>query len=77
MKVIPPPPEFLTPDDLAKLASHQKNDFKSPYCSAKVIEKVKEQIQKEIQAVSALKLAPSVIEDLCQIVENNFKSLEI
>jgi len=36
----------------------------------------KEQIQKEIQELSALKLAPSIIKDLCQIVENNFKDLE-
>ena len=37
----------------------------------------KEQIQKEIRALSALKLAPSLVEDLCQIVEDNFKDLEI
>ena len=42
-----------------------------------LIVKTKEQIQKEIQAVQALKLAPSLIEDLCQIVEDNFKNLDI
>jgi hypothetical protein len=63
MKVIPPPPS-------------SKNDFKSPYCSPAVIARVKKQIQKEIQVVPALKLAPSLIEDLCQIVEDNFKDLE-
>ena len=41
-----------------------------------IADEIKEQIQKEIRAVSALKLAPSIIKDLCQIVENNFKDLE-
>ena len=42
-----------------------------------IADEIKEQIQKEIQELSALKLAPSIIKDLCQIVEDNFKTLEI
>ena len=44
---------------------------------ADVIAKTNKHIQKEIQAMDALKLAPGLIKDLCQIVEDNFKNLEI
>ena len=39
--------------------------------------KTRKQIQKEIQELQPLKLAPGLIKDLCQIVEDNFKDLEI